>query len=95
LTPKRGLLALAFAAFALAVWLSAPFRAVVWGATWGNNLAWLESLAAAALVAFWRRDQIGHHAAAWWDKHHGPHAVKRQRQALAEHEEAKGQENPQ
>jgi hypothetical protein len=63
--------------------------AITWLATWGNNMAWLESLAAAGLVAWLARDHIGRHLAAWWDRHHGPHVVKRHKQAMREHE-AKG-----
>ncbi len=63
--------------------------AVMWGATWGNNMAWLESLAVTGAVLFAKRDAVGRHAAAWWAKHHGPHAIAQHREALRQHEEAK------
>lgn len=70
--------------------------AVLWLATWGNNVAWLESLILAGLTAWIAHktgllrkltEHTGHHLAAWWDRHHGPHAVKRHKQALREHDE--------
>jgi hypothetical protein len=63
--------------------------AVAWLATWGNNMAWLESLAVAGAVTFLLRHRIGRNLAAWWDRHHGPKAVERHKQALREHEAAK------
>ena len=75
---RQWLAALAAAAFITAACLSAPFRAIAWDATWGNNLAWLESLAAAGAVAFWKRDHIGKNAAAFWARHHAPHAIAQQ-----------------
>lgn len=72
--------------------------AITWLATWGNNMAWLESLAAAGLVAWVTHktgllpkltDHVGRTLAAWWAKHHGPHAIAQQREALRQHEEAK------
>ena len=63
--------------------------AVLWLATWGNNTAWLESLLVMGAVAFWKRDRIGRQTAAWWAKHHGPHAIEHHREALRQHEEAK------
>lgn len=66
--------------------------AVLWLATWGNNMAWLESLAVAGLVAFWKRDKIGHHLAAWWARHIKPHNIAHHREALRQHEEEKKQE---
>ena len=56
-----------------------------WGAG-GNIVAWVICGALTAAGTWLARDRIGRRAAAWWDKHHGPHAVRRQRQALAEHE---------
>jgi hypothetical protein len=38
--------------------------AVLWLATWGNNMAWLESLVVIGLVTFVKRDAIGRHLAA-------------------------------
>lgn len=59
-----------------------------WGA--GGNIAAAPILATVgALGAYLARHRIGRHLAAWWDAHHGPHAVKRHRQALEEHETAK------
>ena len=63
--------------------------AVLWLATWGNNMAWLESLVLTGLAVWLGRDHVGRKLAAWWDLHHGEHAVKRHRQALREHEESK------
>lgn len=63
--------------------------AVLWLATWGNNVAWLESLAAVALVAYLKRDAIGHRSAAFWAKHHGPHEVEHHLEALRRHEAEK------
>jgi hypothetical protein len=68
-----------------------------WGA--GGNIAAAPILAATAAVLTWLAhklgilakltDHIGRRGAAWWDKHHGEHAVRRHRQALEEHEESK------
>jgi hypothetical protein len=65
------------------------FRMIFWDSTWGNNVAWLESLAVAALGGFLFRDTIGRKLAAWWDKHHGPHVVRRHKQAMREYEAEK------
>ena len=65
--------------------------AVVWGATWGNNMASVEFAAAMAVFGWLGRDRIGRRLAAWWAKHHGPHAIEQQRQALAEHEASKSE----
>lgn len=59
---------------------------VLWAATWGNNVAWLESLALAGVATWAFRDHLGARLAAWWAKHHGPHAIEQHKQALAEHE---------
>jgi hypothetical protein len=64
-------------------------RAVLWDATWGNNVAWLESTALAGLILWAARNPAGRRAAAWWDRHHGPKAVERHKQALREHEAAR------
>ena len=56
--------------------------AVTWLATWGNNVAWLESLAVAGLVVYLKRDAIGRVTADWRARHH-PHSA-----ALAEIREA-------
>lgn len=46
--------------------------------------------AAVALTSIWLfRDHIGKHLAAWWAKHHGPHAIAQHREALRQHEESK------
>lgn len=66
--------------------------AVLWGATWANNLAWLESLAATGLVLWVKRDAIGKRAAAWWNRHHREHAIELHLEALRRHEEAKRQQ---
>lgn len=63
---------------------------ILWGATWANNVAaleWTLVLGILGAVSGWlARDHIGRHLAAWWDLHHGPYAVRRHKQALAEHE---------
>lgn len=59
-----------------------------WGA--GGNVAAAPVLAVpAGLAAYLGRHRIGKNLAAWWDFHHGPHAVKRHKQALREHEASK------
>lgn len=63
---------------------------VVWGATWGNNMAAVEWAAVAGVTGWLARDHAGRKLAAWWARHHGPHAVEQHKQALREHEEAKG-----
>lgn len=63
--------------------------AVLWGATWGNNMAWVESLAVIGLATFIKRDAIGRRLAAFWARHHGPHAIEQHREALRQHEEAR------
>lgn len=70
--------------------MTGDLYAVLWGATWGNNVAWLESLAAGAAAVWLFRDHIGRQLAAWWAKHHGPHAVAQYREALRQHEEGRG-----
>ena len=59
------------------------------GGTWSNAIEQAEGAAVIALIGFLGRDHIGRKLAAWWDLHHGEHAVKRHRQALREHEESK------
>lgn len=63
--------------------------AVIWGATWGNNMAAVEWGAITVAAGWLGRDHIGRRLAAWWAKHHGPHAIEQHKQALKEHEEAK------
>lgn len=46
--------------------------AVAWLATWGNNAAWLESLAVAGVAVYVKRDAIGRRTADWRARHH-PH----------------------
>lgn len=65
--------------------------AVAWLATWGNNTAAVEWAVAVGVAGYLGRHKIGRHVAAWWDKHSGPHAVKRHKQALREHEAEKTQ----
>lgn len=70
-------------------------RAVVWGATWGNNMAAIEWGTGCSIAGFLARDHIGRKGAAWWAKHHAEHAIAQHREALRQHEEAKKQEgNP-
>jgi hypothetical protein len=54
---------------------------VLWLSTWSNNLAWIEDLLTAALVALVTHklgilprlaDRLGRRLAAWWAVHH-PH----------------------
>lgn len=61
--------------------------AVIWGATWGNNMAAIEWGTVMGALGWAGRDHIGRRAAAWWAKHHGPHAIEQHKQALREHEE--------
>lgn len=61
-------------------------KAVLWDATWGNNMAAVEWAAALSVTGWLARHRIGRRLAAWWDRHHGPLAVERHRQALREHE---------
>lgn len=70
-----------------AIWRSL-FGPGTWG-TAGNIVAAVILGALSVLAGYLGRNHIGRRLAAWWDLHHGPHAVKRQRQALAEHEAAK------
>lgn len=65
---------------------------ILWGATWGNNMAWVESLAATAVITYIFKDFIGRHLARWWAKHHGPHAIAQYREALRQHEAEKQKE---
>jgi hypothetical protein len=60
------------------------FGAGTWGA--GGNVV---VDVGGTVLAFIARDHIGRKLAAWWAKHHGPHAIAQQREALRQHEEAK------
>jgi hypothetical protein len=64
--------------------------AVVWDATWGNNMAAAEWGLLTGILGWAGRDHIGRKLAAWWDKHNGPRAVERHKQALREHEQERG-----
>jgi hypothetical protein len=68
----------------LARWLH-DLYAVMWEATWGNNMASLEWLIIVGGIAWLKRDHLGTVLAAWWAKHHGPHAIAQYKQALDEH----------
>lgn len=59
-----------------------------WG-TGGNLVAWVICGAIAGAAGWLLRHRIGKGLAAWWDKHAGPHAVKRHKQAMREHEASK------
>ena len=48
--------------------------AVAWLATWGNNMAWLESLIVTGTVVYLKRDAIGRRTASWRERHH-PHGT--------------------
>jgi hypothetical protein len=56
-----------------------------WG-TAGNLVAWVICGAIGGTAAWFGRHKITARAAALWDRHHGPLAVKRHKQALREHE---------
>jgi hypothetical protein len=59
------------------------------GGTWSNLAASLE-WAIIVVVAIWVfRDHIGKHLAAWWNKHHGEHAIEQHLEALRRHEKEK------
>jgi hypothetical protein len=62
-------------------WLLHDLYAVLWLATWGNNMAWLESLVVIGLVTFLKRDAIGKRAAAFWARHHREHAIEQHMEA--------------
>lgn len=64
------------------------FGAGTWG-TGGNIVAAVILGALGALSAWLGRHKITARLAILWDRHHGPLAVKRHRQALREHDEAK------
>jgi hypothetical protein len=51
-------------------------RAVLWDATWGNNMAALEWGCATGSVLWIWRDHIGRRAARWWARHYAPHAAR-------------------
>lgn len=59
-----------------------------WG-TGGNMVAWVICGLMGGLATYLLRHEIGKHLAAWWAKHHGPHAIAQHREALRQHEEAK------
>ena len=59
-----------------------------WG-TGGNIVAWVLCGAVSGTAAYLLRHRIGARLAAWWDRHHGPYAVRRHKQALREHEQEK------
>ena len=63
-----------------------------WG-TGGNLVATVILGALSLIAAFLGRHKIGKALAGWWDKHHGPKAVERHKQALREHEEARKRED--
>lgn len=49
---------------------------VLWDVTWGNNIAWLESLAIGAIGIWLFRDHIGRHLVRWFHKHHLAHLAE-------------------
>jgi hypothetical protein len=61
-----------------------------WG-TAGNLVATVILGVPSAGAAYLGRHHIGRAVSAWWDKWHGPHAVKRHKQAMREHEAEKQQ----
>jgi hypothetical protein len=69
--------------------------AVIWGATWGNNMSAAEWSVVLGIGGWLGRDHIGKHLAAWWGKHYAPHAIAHHREALRQHEAArKGNDGP-
>lgn len=60
------------------------FGSGAWG-TGGNLVAWILCGVLAVAGAWVLKDVIGRRAAKWWDKHHGPLAVERHKQAMREH----------
>lgn len=74
--------------------MRAHLYAILWGATWGNNTAWLESLIVGGLAVWVFRDHIGKRLAAWWAKHHGPHAINQHLEALRVDREQSPGRNP-
>lgn len=62
---------------------------ILWGVTWGNNMAALEWWLAAGVAGFLLRHHIGRRLAAWWAAHYGPHAIAQHREALRQHEHAR------
>lgn len=70
--------------------LAALFGGGTWGT--GGNLVASVLLAVLGLVtAFLARHKITGRLATLWDRHHGPKAVERHKQALREHEAEKQQ----
>jgi hypothetical protein len=53
-----------------------------WGAG-GNLAAWVMCGGLGFLGAYLLRERIGPPLAAWWARHHGPHAIAQHREALA------------
>jgi hypothetical protein len=61
--------------------------AVVWGATWGNNMAAVEWSVIVGAGAWLLRHRIGRGLAAWWAGHYREHAIKHHREALRDQAE--------
>lgn len=59
---------------------------ILWGATWGNNTAAAEWALVIGSGGWLLRHRIGRRLAAWWDRHYGPLAVERHKQAMREHQ---------
>jgi hypothetical protein len=60
----------------------------------GSNIGAMPACGAIALgvgapVTYLLRDQIGRRLAAWWAKHHGPHAIAQHLEALRQHDAEK------
>jgi len=60
----------------------------------GSNIGAMPACGAIALgvgapVTYLLRDRIGRRLAAWWAKHHGPHAIAQHLEALRRHEAEK------
>jgi hypothetical protein len=64
------------------------FGAGTWGAG-GNVVVDAGGMMLGSLAGYLGRDHIGRKLAAWWAKHHGPHAIEQHKQALREHEASK------
>jgi hypothetical protein len=61
------------------------------GGTWSNAIEQAEGALVIVLGGWVGRDHVGRKLAAWWAKHHGPHAIAQHKQALREHEADKQQ----
>lgn len=54
-------------------------RAILWDATWGNNMAAVEWSVIVGGGAWLLRHRIGARLAGWWARHYEPHAAEHRR----------------